>query len=326
MKNESPRRYGQSILESEANSILKVGGLLDDQFDSAVSLILNRPGSTRVMVSGMGKAGFVSMKFAATLASIGVPAFFLHPADAVHGDLGRCTAEDIVMIFSNSGETPEVLRLIPIVKGIGAKIISITASKDSSLGRYSDVCVSLGKIDEAGPLGLAPTSTTTVMLAVGDAIAMTVVQLKGFTREEFARYHPGGELGRSLMTVGEIMRTGDAHCVISRSVLVKEAIHQITATKGRPGAAAIVDDGGKLIGVFTDGNLRRCLETGVDFLTSPIVNVMSLNPQAVKAVDLAQQIARIMKDTKVDQVIVIDEGKRPIGLVDIQDLLAHGLI
>lgn len=326
MPNQKPRFYGRSILDAEARAITQLGQILDDQFDQAVQLIIDRPLSSRFVVAGMGKASFISMKFAATLSSIGIPAFFLHPADAVHGDLGRCTAEDIIVIFSNSGETPEILRLIPIVKGIGAKIVAITASGDSSLGRYADICIKLGKIDEAGPLGLAPTTTTTAMLALSDALAMTAVQLKGFSREEFARFHPGGNLGRSLMTVREIMRSGDSHCVVSQSLSAKEAIHRITETKGRPGAAAIVDEAGKLLGVFTDGNLRRSIENGIDFLPAPIGNVMSLNPKAVKADQLAQEISRIMKETKVDQVIVVDDDNKPIGLVDIQDLLAHGFV
>jgi arabinose-5-phosphate isomerase len=266
------------------------------------------------------------MKLSATFASIGFPSFFLHPADAVHGDLGRFSRGDIAILLSHSGETNEVVRLLPTLKRFGGPIISITASATSSLGRHSDIVIEMGKCAEAGPLGLAPTTSTTVMMALGDALAMTLVYRRGFTKEEFAVFHPGGDLGRSLMLVRDIMRTGDSHCVVPETMLTRDALHKITQTPGRPGCASVVNADGYLTGVFTDGTLRRCLEHDTLFLEKPIGDVCSREPKTITSDKLAQEVARMIAELKLDQIIVINGERKPVGLVDIQDLLSHGMI
>lgn len=334
MGNSAPKRpqasadieYGQSIIREEIAALAQVADLLGEAFGRAVETIVSLPAGSRIVVSGMGKAGFVAQKISATLSSIGFPSFFLHPADAVHGDLGRFTENDLALLLSNSGETSEVVRLLPTLKQRGSHIISITSTATSSLGQHSDIVIETGYFPEAGPLGLAPTTSTTVMMAIGDALAMTLVNKRGFTREEFAAFHPGGSLGRSLMLVSEIMRTGASCCVVPESMITKEALHRITETKGRPGAAAIVDEAGVIVGVFTDGNLRRCLDQDIGFLNKPIGTLCSHTPITITPEKLAQEAARIMQERKIDQIIVVDTRNTPVGLIDIQDLLAHGMI
>jgi arabinose-5-phosphate isomerase len=274
----------------------------------------------------MGKAGYVGMKLSATLSSIGFPSFFLHPADAIHGDLGRLQRDDLILILSHSGETDEIIRLLPRIKHFGAKIISITSSASSSLGRHSDLVIETGKIPEAGPLGLAPTTSTTVMMALGDALAMTLLKRRGISREEYAAFHPGGDLGRSLMLVSEIMRTGDGLCVLNGKTPNAKALSSITATPGRPGCAAIVSDTGEIVGVFTDGDLRRCLERDDSFLRKTIGEVCSHSPITMSCQQLAQEACRIIQERKINQVFIVDEYNKPIGLIHIQDLLSHGMI
>lgn len=314
--------YGKEIIRKEGLELVKLSESLGAEFEAAVKLILGAPAGSRIIVSGMGKAGYIGMKLSATLSSLGLPSFFLHPGDAVHGDLGRCSANDICIILSNSGETPEIIRLLPVLKRLGVQIISVTASTSSSLGKHSEVVLEIGELSEADPFDLAPTTTTTAMLAVGDALAITLAVERGFSPEDFARYHPGGSLGRALMLTSQIMRTGDAHCVIKKGSKVSDVLHAISSTKGRPGAAAIVDDSGTLVGIFTDGNLRRCLEQGSSFLEEPIDEVMSLSPKTVSPDKLVQETARILEELKVDQLIVVDDQNRPVGLVDVQDILA----
>jgi arabinose-5-phosphate isomerase len=318
--------YGQSVIREEIAALSSVADLLDESFSQAVTAILSLTPGSRIVVSGMGKAGFVAQKISATLSSIGFPSFFLHPADAVHGDLGRFTRDDVALLLSNSGETSEVVRLLPTLKEHGSHIISITSTSGSTLAKHSDIVIETGRFPEAGPLGLAPTTSTTVMMALGDALAMTLVKRRGFTREEFAAFHPGGDLGRSLMLVADIMRTGDSCCVVHESVETKKALRLITETRGRPGAAGIVNDKGILIGVFTDGNLRRCLEQDTEFLKKPIGELCSRTPITIHPDKLAQEAARIIQERKIDQLLVVDEKNIPVGLIDIQDLLAHGMI
>lgn len=318
--------YGRSVIKEEIAALNQVADLLDDSFANAVEMILALPIGSRIVVSGMGKAGFVAQKISATLSSIGFPSFYLHPAEAIHGDLGRFSSNDLALLLSNSGETSELVRLLPTLKQRGSHIISITSTPASTLGRHSDVVIAMGRCIEAGPLGLAPTTSTTVMMALGDALAMTLVQRRGFTKEDFAAFHPGGDLGRSLMLVSDIMRTGESCCVVHESVETKKALHLITETKGRPGAASIVDDSGVIVGVFTDGNLRRCLEHDVEFLSKPIGTLCSRTPITITSDKLATEAARIIQERKIDQLMVVDERNVPVGLIDIQDLLAHGMI
>jgi arabinose-5-phosphate isomerase len=318
--------YGRSIIKEEIAALTQVADLLDDSFAHAVETLLSLPAGSRIVVSGMGKAGFVAQKISATLSSIGFPSFYLHPAEAVHGDLGRFSSNDLALLLSNSGETSELVRLLPTLKQRGSHIISITSSPASTLGRHSDVVIAMGRFIEAGPLGLAPTTSTTVMMALGDALAMSLVQHRGFSKEEFAAFHPGGDLGRSLMLVSDIMRTGESCCVVHEAVETKKALHLITETKGRPGAASIVNDAGIIVGVFTDGNLRRCLEHDVEFLTKPIGTLCSRTPVTIMPDKLATEAARIIQERKIDQLMVVDDKMVPVGLIDIQDLLAHGMI
>ncbi len=318
--------YGKGILEEQIGALTRVASSLDDSFAHAVSVLLHRQPGARIVVSGMGKAGFVGMKFSATLASVGCPSFFLHPADAIHGDLGRLHPEDITILFSHSGETDEINRLLPRIKSFGAKTIAITASASSTLGAHSDIVIAIGKISEAGPLQLAPTTSTTVMLALSDALAMTLLRQKGFSKEEYARFHPGGDLGRSLMLISEVMRANDELCIVKESESTKDTLQAITQTKGRPGGAAVVDATGSLVGVFTDGDLRRHLEAGVAFLSKPIGEVCSRSPISLPSNHLAQEACRIIQEREIDQLFITNERNEPVGMVDIQDLLAIGMI
>ncbi len=325
-KESADIEFGRAIIRQQICELSRVADALDNRFAQAVQFLLSLDNNSRIVVSGMGKAGYVGMKLSSTLASIGFPSFFLHPADAIHGDLGRLQHKDVVIILSHSGETDEVVRLLPRIKRFGASIISITSGASSSLGRHSDVVIETGRIPEAGPLGLAPTTSTTVMLSIADAIAMTLLERKGISREEYAAFHPGGDLGRSLMLVSEIMRTGARVCIVTEDTLNLKALHQITATEGRPGSAAVVNRAGEIIGVFTDGDLRRCLEREPNFLNKTIGSVCSRTPIVIRSDQLAQEACRIIQERKVNQLFVLDQSSKPIGMVHIQDLLAHGMI
>lgn len=314
--------YARSIVREESAAIITLESLIDDNFEHAVKLILGLSQHGHVITSGIGKAGFIAMKISATLASIGVPSFFLHPAEAVHGDIGRFTKSDVAIVLSNSGETPEVLAMLPGVKRIGCPVISITADTKSTLSAHSDITLSIGKCAEVGPLGLAPTTSTSVMLVLGDALAMTVLSQKGLTREEYAFYHPGGSLGRSLLLVKNIMRTGEELCIVPETTTCKDVLHQITLTKGRPGAALITGTDGKLAGVFTDGDLRRCLDKEPAFLSKPVSDVMGRSPKTITEKKLASEAGKLMTDHKIDQLIVVDATGLPIGMIDIQDILS----
>lgn len=318
--------YARSIIEQHREQLLAISHRLDESFMRAVDTLLELHSGARIVVSGMGKAGYIGMKLSATLASIGFPSFFLHPADAIHGDLGRLRKDDVVIVLSHSGETDEIVRLLPRIKQFGATCISITSSSGSTLGKHSEITIETGKIPEAGPLGLAPTTSTAVMLALGDALAMTLLKRRGISREEYAAFHPGGDLGRSLMLVAEIMRTKERVCVVHENTTNKAALKAITETAGRPGCAAIVDDTGVIVGVFTDGDLRRCLDRDHDFLVQPIGNFCSRNPLTIRADQLAQEACRIIQERKVNQLFVLNPNGKPVGMLHIQDLLAHGMI
>lgn len=311
--------YGQTVIQEFIAALSKLK--LSQDFEFSVKTILGMNPQGRVVVTGMGKAGIIGTKLSATLASVGVPSFFLHPAEAIHGDLGRFTKVDLALILSNSGETPEVLSLIPHLKRIPCPIISITKDKNSTLGQHSDLVLELGDSKEAGPLALAPTTSTILMLAIGDALAMTLAYKKGISPQAFASFHPGGDLGRSLKKVKEIMRKGEYLCICHENDLSKDVLHAITITAGRPGAAIIVNENGKLSGIFTDGDLRRCLDLEPEFLKFPIKNFMGKNPKAITEEMFAQDALLVLVEHKIDQVIVIDTEMNPVGLVDIQDLV-----
>jgi arabinose-5-phosphate isomerase len=308
----------------EAEAIRNLIPTLGKPFEQAVRWILECPGMT--VVSGVGKSGMIGQKLSSTLASTGTTSLFLHPTEALHGDLGRVRQKDVALLLSQSGETEELVRLIDPLKAIGARVLAMTGSPDSTLARNSDLVLECGRAPEACPLGLAPTSSTASQLALGDALAMTVQRLRGFQREDYARFHPGGALGRKLMRVSEIMRRGDSHTVVAAGTPAKTVVMKMNATKGRPGAASITDARGVLAGFFTDGDLARHLDQSIGFLERPIDEIMNKNPITIDADALASAALQVLRDRHIDQIPVVDADRRPIGLVDVQDLLAARII
>jgi len=315
-------KYAKEVLQAEAKAIQFISNRLNNEFKKAVNLMLNCKG--RVVVSGMGKTGIIGEKISATLASTGTPSLFLHSAEAYHGDLGRVVRDDIMLVLSNSGETEEVVKLLPAVKKIGTRIIAITRSAKSTLGKISDVVLEVGRIKEACPWDLVPTASTTAILALGDALALTVFRHRNFTKEQFAFYHPGGDLGRQLLKVKEVMRTGKRHPVILETQPVKNALEVIT--QKRAGAINIINKSGKLVGIFTDGDLRRQLEIAPHILTHPIKSVMTRMPIVTNPDSLATEAIQILKEKKIDELPVVDAKGRPVGMLDVQDLLEVGLV
>ncbi len=314
--------FGRMVLETEARAI---GSLrLDESFASAVQWILSCKG--QVVLTGIGKPGFVAQKISATLASTGTHSIYLHPAEAAHGDLGRVSRSDVVVALSNSGESEEILRLLPAVKRIGARVVAVTRDLENPLARAADLVLAIGDVEEACPMGLAPTTSTAALLAVGDAIAMAVLENRPFGREEYALYHPGGKLGRHLMKVHELMRTGEANPLVRAAAPLRQAVAVMTCTPGRPGAATVVDGRGRLLGVFTDGDLRRMVEQErVDF-AAPVSTVMTRNPRTVRPEDRLVDAARVLREARIDQVPVVDGSGKAVGLLDVQDLLAARIL
>jgi arabinose-5-phosphate isomerase len=322
--------YGQEVIRAEARALVSLVDRLDESFAQAVDLVLTCRG--RVVTTGMGKAGIVGEKISATLASTGTPSLPLHPAEAFHGDLGRIVKDDVVLAISNSGETAEIVQLVPELRKIGACIIAITGSRESSLARHADVVLNLGHIEEACPLGLAPSCSTTAMLALGDALALAVLKRRKLSKEDFARYHPAGDLGRQLLTVEEVMRTGPNFPVVGEGTSVEEALRAIAQSKDRTGSVAgsvcVVNAGGRLAGIFTDGDLRRhLLSDGPGLLKRAIKEVMTRGPRLfIRSGRLATEALRIMAENQVDELPVVDEEFHPLGNIDIQDLLQVGLV
>lgn len=316
-------KRAKEVFDIEAQAICALKSRLGPDFNRALGLILKAKG--RVVVSGMGKTGIIAQKFSATLASTGTPSLFLHSAEAVHGDLGRVTRDDIVVIISNSGHSEELKQLMPLLKKIGSKIISLTGNTDSLLARHSDVVLDVSVKKEACPLNLAPTASTTATLAMADALAVCLLELKGFKEKDFAFFHPGGVLGRRLLlTVKDIMRSGSANPVVSQDRRISEVLFKIT--RARAGSASVVDSSGRLAGIFTDGDLRRHLERDSNLTRRRVKDVMTKDPVCVTASMLAVEAMRILQDKKIDEVPVVDKGRRPVGLLDVQDLLKAGLV
>ncbi len=313
----------REVLKIESDAIASLIDRIDDKFKDAVELIYGCSG--RVVVTGMGKPGIIGRKISATLASTGTPSLFLHPAEAIHGDLGMVTKDDVVVAISNSGETAEITKLLSTIKKIGAKLIALTGNLESTLAKNSDVALNVGVDKEACPLGLAPTASTTAMLAMGDALAIAVSDRKGFKHEDYAFYHPGGVLGkRLLLKVEDIMRTGAGNPVVDKDSSVKEVL--LAITEARAGAASIVNDEGILVGVFTDGDLRRHLEQDPDLTRKRVAQVMTRTPKTIIKDRLAAEAFKILKEHKIDELPVVDEADRPIGMLDVQDLLKAGLV
>lgn len=316
-------KRAREVLRLEAKAIDGLRGRLNRDFEKAVDLLAKCRG--RVVVTGMGKGGIIGQKISATLSSLGAPSLWLHSAEAIHGDLGRIIREDVVMVLSNSGETQEVKDLLPQIKKIGAKIIAITGNTKSTLAKYSDAVLDTYVEKEACSLGLAPTSSTTAMLAMGDALAVCVVEKKGFKKEDFAFLHPGGSLGkRLLLTVADIMRKGRSSCTVKDSSSVKDTLLAITSA--RAGSATVVDKEGKLSGIFTDGDLRRHLEIDPNLVNKKVKDVMTKNPTAINEKKLAYEALNILREKKIDELPVVDDKNRPVGLLDVQDLLKAGLV
>jgi arabinose-5-phosphate isomerase len=316
-------KRAREVLEIEAQAVRCLKQRLDKGFTKAVELILKCKG--RVVVSGMGKTGIIAQKFSATLASTGTPSLFLHTAEAIHGDLGKVTSEDVVIILSNSGSTEEMKQLLPIMKKIGAPIISLTGNSASVLAKYSDVVLDVSVKKEACPLGLAPTASTTATLAMADALAVCLLERKGFKEKDFAFFHPGGALGRRLLlTVADIMRQGQSNAIVNEDKLVAQVL--LSITRARAGSAIVVDRAGKLKGIFTDGDLRRHLAIDKNLPARKIKEVMTKNPTVVAQDMLAAEAMRILQAKKIDEVPVVDKSMRPVGLLDVQDLLKAGLI
>jgi arabinose-5-phosphate isomerase len=315
---QTPIELAKSVLSIEAEAVEALAKRLDESFTKAVELILQCQG--RVVVSGMGKSGHIGNKISATFASTGTPAFFMHPAEASHGDLGMITRDDVMVTLSNSGESDELIAILPALKRLGCKLINITGKSNSTLAKEADVHLEVQVEVEACPLGLAPTASSTAMLALGDALALAVLDQRGFSAEDFARSHPGGSLGRRLLIrIKDIMRNGDAIPSVHLQTSLKHGLLEMSR-KGL-GMTAIVDDNKVLQGVFTDGDLRRAFENGVDVNTTSILDVMHANPQSVHPEQLAVDAIEIMEQRKINALLVTDQQGHLVGALNMHDLL-----
>jgi arabinose-5-phosphate isomerase len=311
------------VLRIESEAVAGLSARLDEGFERAVQMILGCTG--RTVVSGMGKSGHIASKIASTLASTGTPAFFVHPAEASHGDLGMITAQDVMIALSNSGESAEVVAIVPLAKRRGARIVAMTGNPRSSLAREADVHLDVGVTEEACPLGLAPTASTTAALALGDALAVALLEARGFGTEDFARSHPGGALGKRLLThVSDVMRRGDALPAVRSGASLSEAILEISR-KGM-GMTAVLDAQGKVAGIFTDGDLRRALDRGVDLRQLRVDEVMSANPRTIAASRLAVEAVRLMEQFHISQILVVDEAQALVGALNMHDLFKAGVL
>lgn len=317
------KKIAKRVLAIERDAISELIKRIDSDFEKAVNALFNTKG--RVIVTGMGKPGFIAQKISATLSSTGTPSLYLHPAEALHGDLGRVTKEDIILALSNSGETEEMLKFLPIVKKIGAKLIAMVGNTRSALAKNADHIIDTSVKREACSLGLAPTTSTTAMLAMGDALAVALLDKKGFKENDFAFFHPGGILGkRLLLSVGDIMRKGRDNAVVNEGFTVKKVL--LAITRARAGCASVVDSHGRLTGIFTDGDLRRHVESKPDLINKKVKDVMTKNPVTIRKERLAAEAFDILRSKKIDEIPVVDGKKRPVGLLDVQDLLKAGLV
>ena len=313
--------YARSVIKAEADAIVAIAPIVDASFAKAAEMIYNCTGSA--IVSGIGKAGIIGQKFSATLASTGTPSHFLHPAEAVHGDLGRLRKNDIVIVLSYGGETDEVTRLINLVKQLEIKLIAITGEKDSTLTKHADVVLCMGKMSEACPLGVAPSVSTTCMLAVGDALAFTVMKARNFSVEDYVRFHPGGSLGTKLMTVEQSMmfKPGERLPIAQVADTIEKLLHKTSDVK-RHGAVMVVDKAGELVGIITDGDLRRLLtKEGPHAFEMKAGEVMTANCKRIRADALACEATAIFHKYRIDELPVVDADNRPVGLIDVQDIV-----
>jgi arabinose-5-phosphate isomerase len=314
----------RKVIRIEAEALMNLAESINGEFERAVQLILASKG--RVVVTGMGKSGLIGQKIASTMASTGTPAFFLHPGEAIHGDLGMIMKGDVVIAISNSGETEELIRILPVIKRLGARLISVAGKPSSTLAGAGDVFLDISVKEEACPLGLAPTASTTATLAMGDALAVALLVQRGFKAEDFALFHPGGTLGKRLiLRVDDLMHKGDDVPLVREGTPMREALFVITS-KGL-GITGVTDAGGSLVGVITDGDLRRALEKGTDFLDRPAGELMKRNPKRIGRADLAAGALQQMEEFAITSLFVFDDegGDRPVGIVHLHDLLKAGL-
>ncbi len=320
----SPLALGRSIIEQEAAALTKVAAALDERFCTAVEMIVDCRGC--LMVTGIGKAGWIGQKIAATLASTGTPSHFLHPAEAVHGDLGRVRREDTILVLSFSGETEEVTRLLPSLAEMGCPLIAITSRVTNSVGQAADCVLALGSLQEADPLQLAPSTSTTAMLALGDALALAVAKRREFQAQDFARYHPGGSLGRKLAKVEEVMRPLSRCRVAPEANTVREVLVDVGQPGRRTGAIMLVDTDGRLTGIFTDSDLARLFESRREAsLDNAIAEVMCDCPTTLLVGSRLQEAIEIMSIRKISELPVVDDDGCPVGLVDITDVVTSDL-
>lgn len=313
------------VLQIEADAVLALQARLDADFVQAVEMILSCKG--KVVVTGMGKSGLICQKIAATMASTGTPTFFLHPAEGIHGDLGMLAKGDVIIGISNSGETEEVCRILPVIKRMGLPLISMSGNPKSTLAIAGDVHLDISVDEEACPLGLAPTASTTATLAMGDALAVALLEERGFKEEDFALFHPGGALGkRLLLRVEDMMHTGKDVPLVLPEVLLRDALFEITSKK--LGVTGVVDSQGQMLGVFTDGDLRRIMEQGLDSLQKPISEVMTTAPKRILRRNLAAKALQIMESHSITSLFVFDdeENRVPVGIVHLHDLLKAGVV
>ena len=311
------------VLDVESRAVDALRSRLDETFVAACALCMDTTG--RVVVTGMGKSGHIGSKIAATLASTGTPAFFVHPAEASHGDLGMITGQDLLLAVSYSGETDEIITILPLVKRLGAKLISMTGNAKSTLARAADVHLDVSVTEEACPLNLAPTASTTATLAMGDALAVALLESRGFTADDFALSHPSGTLGkRLLLRVSDVMRTDEAIPRVGPGLTLRDGLMEMTE-KGL-GMTAIVDDSNRILGIFTDGDLRRALDAGVDVHTTPMRDIMHANCKTIAEDVLAAEAVRIMEENKITSLLVADGDYRLIGAMNIHDLFRAGIM
>jgi arabinose-5-phosphate isomerase len=323
LTNDELLALAANVLDIEARAVDALKARLNDDFVAACDLCMETPG--RVVVTGMGKSGHVSNKIAATLASTGTPAFFMHPAEASHGDLGMITSQDLLIAISYSGETAEVVTILPVIKRMGARLLAITGNPRSTMAEAADVHLDISVAEEACPLNLAPTASTTATLAMGDALAVALLKKRGFTAEDFARSHPSGSLGkRLLLRVSDVMRTGDRVPAVSADVSLRDALLEMT-DKGL-GMTAIVDAGNRILGIYTDGDLRRTLDTGADIRETIIRDVMHANCKTIGEDVLAAEALHMLEQNKITGLLVADDKDVLIGALNIHDLFREGLM
>jgi arabinose-5-phosphate isomerase len=321
--NFTLQQLGRGVIELEAEAVAALAARINDDFARACRFMLDCQG--RVVVTGMGKSGHIGGKIAATLASTGTPAFFVHPGEAQHGDLGMITPGDVVLAISNSGETGEILTILPIIKRLGAKLIAMTGNGKSTLARAADAHLDAHVDKEACPLNLAPTSSTTATLALGDALAVALLKTRDFTPEDFARSHPGGKLGRRLLLyVRDVMHSGERIPLVPEGASLREALLEMTG-KGL-GMTGVLDANQRLAGIYTDGDLRRTLNAGADVYNARIGDVMTRNPKTCRADQLAAEVVQFMEQKQINGLMVVDEHNKVLGALNMHDLLRAGVV